>query len=144
MYCNINHRLLTGSVVHQFWSKARFIGDASKGSLNSFGYTLLVLYFLQHCSPPVIPNAQAMASSDEVAQATKNSPNPFLSSPFTSWRTDNTDSIGMFVLSTLALGLNTSTLHRWAVVLVLQVLQHRVQPDSPSNLYQHWRSAYTA
>ncbi|SPR01396.1 unnamed protein product (mitochondrion) [Plasmodiophora brassicae] len=83
----------------KFWSKARFIGDASKGSLNSFGYTLLVLYFLQHCSPPVIPNAQAMASSDEVAQATKNSPNPFLSSPFTSWRTDNTDSIGGLLYS---------------------------------------------
>lgn len=34
------------------------IGDASRGSLSSYAYTLMVLFFLQQRNPPVIPVLQ--------------------------------------------------------------------------------------
>lgn len=34
------------------------IGDASRGSLSSYAYILMVLYFLQQRNPPVIPVLQ--------------------------------------------------------------------------------------
>lgn len=34
------------------------IGDASRGSLSSYAYILMVLYFLQQREPPVIPVLQ--------------------------------------------------------------------------------------
>ena len=42
----------------KYWSKRRYIGDASKGSLNSFGHTLMVIHFAQNCEPPLVPNLQ--------------------------------------------------------------------------------------
>jgi DNA polymerase sigma len=40
------------------WAQARNINDAAHHTLNSFGYTLLVIQFLQMCSPPVLPSLQ--------------------------------------------------------------------------------------
>lgn len=34
------------------------IGDASRGSLSSYAYTLMALFFLQQRNPPVIPVLQ--------------------------------------------------------------------------------------
>lgn len=39
------------------------IGDASRGSLSSYAYILMVLYFLQQRQPPVIPVLQEVVSS---------------------------------------------------------------------------------
>lgn len=39
------------------------IGDASRGSLSSYAYILMVLYFLQQRQPPVIPVLQEVGSS---------------------------------------------------------------------------------
>jgi len=36
--------------------------DASKGSLSSYAYILMVIYFLQQCSPPVLPVLQEVRS----------------------------------------------------------------------------------
>ena len=38
------------------------IGDASRGSLSSYAYTLLALFFLQQRNPPVIPVLQEVDS----------------------------------------------------------------------------------
>lgn len=38
------------------------IGDASRGSLSSYAYILMVLYFLQQRQPPVIPVLQEVAA----------------------------------------------------------------------------------
>lgn len=49
---------------HAFWPFLTFllqmcdIGDASRGSLSSYAYTLMVLFFLQQRNPPVIPVLQ--------------------------------------------------------------------------------------
>lgn len=34
------------------------IGDASRGSLSSYAYILMTLYYLQQCQPPVVPVLQ--------------------------------------------------------------------------------------
>jgi hypothetical protein len=82
----------------QFWGKQRGIGDASQGTLNSFGYTLLVLQFLQSgCDPVVLPRLipngpiEIVAGDGDAASA----PNPFLSDWFRAWHSDNTATIGM-------------------------------------------------
>lgn len=48
------------SVLTDFFSLLQMcdIGDASRGSLSSYAYTLMVLYFLQQRNPPVIPVLQ--------------------------------------------------------------------------------------
>lgn len=40
------------------------IGDASRGSLSSYAYILMVLYFLQQRQPPVIPVLQEVSVAD--------------------------------------------------------------------------------
>ncbi|KAF9028065.1 hypothetical protein BDZ89DRAFT_1133875 [Hymenopellis radicata] len=43
------------------WSKRRKINSPYKGTLSSYGYVLLVIYFLVHVkNPPVLPNLQHM------------------------------------------------------------------------------------
>lgn len=43
------------------------IGDASRGSLSSYAYILMVLYFLQQRQPPVIPVLQEVPTVPTVA-----------------------------------------------------------------------------
>jgi len=42
----------------KYWSKMRHVGEAPRGSLSSFGFTLMALQYLQTTSPPVVPNFQ--------------------------------------------------------------------------------------
>lgn len=39
----------------KLWAKQHGLGDAKNGTLNSFGWTLLVVNFLQTTNPPVLP-----------------------------------------------------------------------------------------
>lgn len=64
----------------KYWSKRRFIGDASKGSLNSFGHTLLVLHFAQACEPALAPNIQHHLHFDIEDVQLNSGKNPFVSS----------------------------------------------------------------
>jgi len=34
------------------------IGDASRGSLSSYTYVIMMIYYLQQCNPPVLPVLQ--------------------------------------------------------------------------------------
>ncbi|CAB3402596.1 unnamed protein product [Caenorhabditis bovis] len=40
------------------WAKMCDIGDASKGSISSYAYILLLISYLQQCDPPVLPRLQ--------------------------------------------------------------------------------------
>uniref|UniRef100_A0A8B9FQ46 Terminal uridylyl transferase 4 n=1 Tax=Amazona collaria TaxID=241587 RepID=A0A8B9FQ46_9PSIT len=44
------------------------IGDASRGSLSSYAYILMVLYFLQQRNPPVIPVLQEIFDGKQIPQ----------------------------------------------------------------------------
>ena len=39
----------------KFWARQRNVNNALEGTLNSFGFCLMVIHYLQACSPPVLP-----------------------------------------------------------------------------------------
>ncbi|XP_059405665.1 terminal uridylyltransferase 7 isoform X1 [Carassius carassius] len=59
-YAAIDIRVKILCYVMKVFAKVCDIGDASRGSLSSYAYTLMVLYFLQQRSPPAIPVLQEM------------------------------------------------------------------------------------
>ncbi|XP_067377388.1 terminal uridylyltransferase 7 isoform X2 [Channa argus] len=58
LYAAIDRRVKILCYVMKVFAKICDIGDASRGSLSSYAYTLMVLYFLQQRNPPVIPVLQ--------------------------------------------------------------------------------------
>ncbi|KAM9324697.1 terminal uridylyltransferase 4 [Gastrophryne carolinensis] len=57
-YAAIDARVKYLGYTVKFFAKRCDIGDASRGSLSSYAYILMVLYFLQQRNPPVIPVLQ--------------------------------------------------------------------------------------
>uniref|UniRef100_A0A3P9C4V1 CCHC-type domain-containing protein n=1 Tax=Maylandia zebra TaxID=106582 RepID=A0A3P9C4V1_9CICH len=57
-YAAIDRRVKILCYVMKVFAKMCDIGDASRGSLSSYAYTLMVLFFLQQRDPPVIPVLQ--------------------------------------------------------------------------------------
>lgn len=57
-YAAIDPRVKYLGYAVKFFAKRCDIGDASRGSLSSYAYILMVLYFLQQRNPPVIPVLQ--------------------------------------------------------------------------------------
>ncbi|KAG7481113.1 hypothetical protein MATL_G00063350 [Megalops atlanticus] len=57
-YAAIDPRVRQLCYVMKVFAKVCDIGDASRGSLSSYAYTLMVLFFLQQRNPPVIPVLQ--------------------------------------------------------------------------------------
>ncbi|KAJ8285435.1 hypothetical protein GJAV_G00026760 [Gymnothorax javanicus] len=64
-YAAIDPRVKQLCYVMKVFAKICDIGDASRGSLSSYAYTLMVLYFLQQRDPPVIPVLQEIHDSDK-------------------------------------------------------------------------------
>lgn len=63
-YCSLDPRVAAlGHRVKQWAHYYELIGS-SDGHLNSYGYSLLVIFYLMHTSPPVVPNLQALADKD--------------------------------------------------------------------------------
>ena len=59
-YSSIDPRVKTlGYVVKEFAKKCD-IGDASRGSLSSYAYILMLIYYLQQVQPPVVPVLQEL------------------------------------------------------------------------------------
>eukprot|EP00117_Sycon_ciliatum_P017860 scpid18193/ scgid6215/ Terminal uridylyltransferase 7; Zinc finger CCHC domain-containing protein 6 len=57
-YAAIDPRVRQLGLVVKYFAKVCEIGDASRGSLSSYAYILMMLHYLQRTSPPVIPNLQ--------------------------------------------------------------------------------------
>ncbi|XP_053203493.1 terminal uridylyltransferase 7-like isoform X2 [Panonychus citri] len=84
-YCQVDDRVaMLGFTVKQFFKKCG-ICDASKGSLSSYAYTLMTLYYLQRCSPPVIPILQELYDGDSPPERTVDG--------YNTWFFDDIDSL---------------------------------------------------
>ncbi|XP_042134530.1 terminal uridylyltransferase 7 isoform X3 [Peromyscus maniculatus bairdii] len=64
-YSAIDPRVKYLCYTMKVFTKMCDIGDASRGSLSSYAYTLMVLYFLQQRSPPVIPVLQEIYKGEK-------------------------------------------------------------------------------
>ncbi|XP_074057034.1 terminal uridylyltransferase 7 [Macrotis lagotis] len=64
-YSAIDPRVKYLCYTMKVFTKMCDIGDASRGSLSSYAYTLMVLYFLQQRDPPVIPVLQEIFEEEK-------------------------------------------------------------------------------
>ncbi|XP_072129834.1 terminal uridylyltransferase 4-like isoform X1 [Mobula birostris] len=67
-YAAIDPRVKYLGYTMKVFAKRCDIGDASRGSLSSYAYVLMVLYFLQQRKPPVIPVLQEIFDGKEMPQ----------------------------------------------------------------------------
>ncbi|MBN3302251.1 TUT4 uridylyltransferase, partial [Amia calva] len=67
-YAAIDPRVQYLGYTMKVFAKRCDIGDASRGSLSSYAYILMVLYFLQQRKPPVIPVLQEIFDGRSVPQ----------------------------------------------------------------------------
>ncbi|XP_072031740.1 terminal uridylyltransferase 4-like isoform X2 [Amphiura filiformis] len=68
-YSGIDTRVRQLVYAFKLFAKICDIGDASKGSLSSYAYTLMTLFFLQQRKPPVIPVLQELYTGKEKPKA---------------------------------------------------------------------------
>lgn len=67
-YAALDPRVQYLGYTMKVFAKRCDIGDASRGSLSSYAYILMVLYFLQQRQPPVIPVLQEIFDGENVPQ----------------------------------------------------------------------------
>ncbi|XP_036749140.1 terminal uridylyltransferase 4 isoform X3 [Manis pentadactyla] len=67
-YAAIDPRVQYLGYTMKVFAKRCDIGDASRGSLSSYAYILMVLYFLQQRKPPVIPVLQEIFDGKHIPQ----------------------------------------------------------------------------
>ncbi|XP_056388204.1 terminal uridylyltransferase 4 [Hyla sarda] len=67
-YAAIDPRVKYLGYTVKYFAKRCDIGDASRGSLSSYAYILMVLYFLQQRKPPVIPVLQEIYDGQVIPQ----------------------------------------------------------------------------
>lgn len=59
-YAAIDERVKVLGYLAKLFAKRSEIGDASRGSLSSYAYILMLIHFLQQCDPPVLPVLQVI------------------------------------------------------------------------------------
>ncbi|KAL4236653.1 Terminal uridylyltransferase 4 [Mactra antiquata] len=85
-YACIDPRVQTLGYAIKVFAKVCDIGDASKGSLSSYAYMLMMIHYLQHTNPPVIPVLQELRYSDQ--------PNPeYMVEGWNTWFFGNIDDL---------------------------------------------------
>lgn len=57
-YCELDERVAKLGVAIKKWAKFFNINDASQGTLSSYSYIVMLIYYLQRTHPPVLPNLQ--------------------------------------------------------------------------------------
>ena len=58
LYATIDERVKVLGYLTKLFAKRCDIGDASRGSLSSYAYILMLIHYLQQCDPPVLPVLQ--------------------------------------------------------------------------------------
>ncbi|KAI8384806.1 uncharacterized protein BYT42DRAFT_275064 [Radiomyces spectabilis] len=61
-YTQLDHRVKPFLYVIKHFVKTREINNPTMGTLSSYAYVLIALYYLMTCNPPVIPNLQTLAN----------------------------------------------------------------------------------
>jgi len=65
LYADLDPRVRTLGYMCKLFAKVCDIGDASRGSLSSYAYILMMIFYLQKVSPAVVPVLQEMHPADE-------------------------------------------------------------------------------
>jgi terminal uridylyltransferase len=63
-YAAIDERVKVLGYMTKLFAKKCEIGDASRGSLSSYAYILMLIHYLQQCNPPVLPVLQELYDRD--------------------------------------------------------------------------------
>lgn len=106
-YAALDPRVQFLGYTMKVFAKRCDIGDASRGSLSSYAYILMVLYFLQQRQPPVIPVLQEIFDGKTVPQRMVDGWNAFFFDDLDklrqrlSDRQQNTESVGELWLGLL-------------------------------------------
>mmetsp|Transcript_92912 Transcript_92912/g.184435 ORF Transcript_92912/g.184435 Transcript_92912/m.184435 type:complete len:715 (-) Transcript_92912:168-2312(-) len=61
-YSEYDYRVVELGRLVKHWAKEHDLVGSTDGFLNSYAYMLLVIFFLQHVQPPVVPNLQLLAT----------------------------------------------------------------------------------
>ncbi|XP_069694384.1 terminal uridylyltransferase 4-like isoform X2 [Periplaneta americana] len=67
-YSEIDTRVKMLGYMMKKFAKECDMCDASRGSLSSYAYIIMVIYFLQQCSPPVLPVLQELTEAETKPQ----------------------------------------------------------------------------
>ncbi|XP_022106952.1 terminal uridylyltransferase 4-like isoform X2 [Acanthaster planci] len=98
VYSKIDPRVRQLVYTAKVFVKKCDIGDASKGSLSSYAYTLMMIFFLQQRDPPVLPVLQELYSGEEKPQNIVEGRNAWFFSNLKKlkhfWRCGNKESVG--------------------------------------------------
>jgi len=65
LYADLDPRVRTLGYMVKLFAKVCDIGDASRGSLSSYAYILMMIFYLQKCNPPLVPVLQEMHPPEE-------------------------------------------------------------------------------
>lgn len=65
LYSELDGRVKVLGYAFKVFAKICEIGDASRGSLSSYAYILMLIYYLQQCNPPVLPVLQELHPESE-------------------------------------------------------------------------------
>ncbi|CAB4006799.1 terminal uridylyltransferase 4-like isoform X1, partial [Paramuricea clavata] len=97
-YVHIDQRVQILGCTLKIFVKLCDIGDASKGSLSSYAYILMLLHYLQQRRPPVLPVLQELYDTPEQPQSVVEGHNCWfyddLKNLGTKWKARNTESCG--------------------------------------------------
>ncbi|XP_031685409.1 terminal uridylyltransferase 7 isoform X2 [Oncorhynchus kisutch] len=104
-YAAIDLRVKMLCYVTKVFAKLCDIGDASRGSLSSYGFTLMVLFYLQQRNPPVIPVLQEIYDEEKKPEVLVDGWNVYFYDDLDKlperWQQKNLESVGALWLGLL-------------------------------------------
>jgi len=96
LYADLDQRVRPLGYMAKTFAKICDIGDASRGSLSSYAYILMMIFYLQQTSPPVIPVLQELYTGDKPENVVDGWNAWFQTDKkvLSKWKTENVASLG--------------------------------------------------